>query len=795
MDLFLSYVPDEGDNLDPVLNILDETGYAVQYDYETITQPDWQGAIVNRMKQTNALLAILTPQTVQSEWCRWTITIAKHLQKPIIAVRLRGDDTPLALQQTLQYDFTTEDESILAVFKQSLRKMHTAQRKSVPTKQPVATTPEPTRQTDEYRTVESMLTNGNQNRETDEFPALEGLPRGSQKDSETRETYDTNRQIFFMIQPLVADASTIYSPSLSPQDEVIPTWQTIYDAHLCVFNLSLIDTQGWLEIGIAVALGKRVLLVAEEAEPLPRVLEQYNILRYQDVADLEPKLERLRDNGYFSIEDNTNGQCHLCNSINCPALDRRVDNQSYKVITDSRMLWQGLLGTIRATIHDIATANPAYSSDRAPSVCDLRASIIESKFILTHLDFVQNPINLIYLGLAIGHTKPWLMLYQRGTKLPTLLDAIEKLEDNGIETFKEEQVEQVQDFLDAIYGTRTNSSKPGTAEQFEWQNLATKAKGQLPNAQDSNTEMLKGKLTIVQLDGEQVIEKFNLPDEDGILTFGREGGEAQVILESRFASLNHFRIYESAGRFFVEDLGSRNGTYHNGTLLRRNTPTELYLEDMVMAAGASFLIWDERPMTHTPQKLGLVKESGTHIYKLRLNVPPPSGLVSLNQGVVLQVMFHNDRGRMKKISFETQSYYPFGQILKTLVTDLELPDGNHYLQYQHQRLKPDNTPMQLNMRPNSLIEITSGVDKVANALNTIMNAIDHCERDLVTEQGQRKYRDGFRYMTFEDMYVAAYRNLYNETPQHLEAERLKGLYCPTCQQPLSPTIKVAIKRR
>lgn len=49
--------------------------------------------------------------------------------------------------------------------------------------------------------------------------------------------------------------------------------------------------------------------------------------------------------------------------------------------------------------------------------------------------------------------------------------------------------------------------------------------------------------------------------------------ECSVCLQDEFASNLHAKIYQAEGRFYVEDLGSTNGTYVNGR--RINYPTEL----------------------------------------------------------------------------------------------------------------------------------------------------------------------------------------------------------------------------
>jgi len=53
------------------------------------------------------------------------------------------------------------------------------------------------------------------------------------------------------------------------------------------------------------------------------------------------------------------------------------------------------------------------------------------------------------------------------------------------------------------------------------------------------------------------------PLERGILTIGRSD-DCDIILSDRHVSRHHARISWIDGRYFVEDLGSKNGTYVNG---------------------------------------------------------------------------------------------------------------------------------------------------------------------------------------------------------------------------------------
>jgi hypothetical protein len=59
-------------------------------------------------------------------------------------------------------------------------------------------------------------------------------------------------------------------------------------------------------------------------------------------------------------------------------------------------------------------------------------------------------------------------------------------------------------------------------------------------------------------------ERFDL---FGGLSIGR-AGEAEVRIEDKFASGVHARVYTRGPSYYVEDMGSTNGTYLNGERLR-----------------------------------------------------------------------------------------------------------------------------------------------------------------------------------------------------------------------------------
>jgi hypothetical protein len=63
-------------------------------------------------------------------------------------------------------------------------------------------------------------------------------------------------------------------------------------------------------------------------------------------------------------------------------------------------------------------------------------------------------------------------------------------------------------------------------------------------------------------------ESYPLGDE---ITVGRGGGCSIVLTADQFVSTVHARVFRRGGDVFVEDLGSRNGTFVNGERIATTT--------------------------------------------------------------------------------------------------------------------------------------------------------------------------------------------------------------------------------
>ena len=76
----------------------------------------------------------------------------------------------------------------------------------------------------------------------------------------------------------------------------------------------------------------------------------------------------------------------------------------------------------------------------------------------------------------------------------------------------------------------------------------------------------------------------------GTLTIGRSPS-VSIPIDDKTLSREHTQVYAQVNRYFVRDLGSKNGTYLNNQLLRQ--PAQLKHGDRIRLGSASFMIlWD-----------------------------------------------------------------------------------------------------------------------------------------------------------------------------------------------------------
>ena len=108
-----------------------------------------------------------------------------------------------------------------------------------------------------------------------------------------------------------------------------------------------------------------------------------------------------------------------------------------------------------------------------------------------------------------------------------------------------------------------------------WANLRTTTRPAMPVAppprapREPEGNKTINKLRVVQPEGQKGVV-YELGDE---ITIGRAQG-CRVNLDDTYVSQLHARVFRRDGRVLIEDLGSTNGTFHNGKKVSGSVPVE-----------------------------------------------------------------------------------------------------------------------------------------------------------------------------------------------------------------------------
>jgi formylglycine-generating enzyme required for sulfatase activity len=122
MRLFISYVQNDYSTALTIVDILRYSGHEPMFDHRLLQGSDWQTASSSAIRQCDVFVILLSPRSVESEWCLWECCEALDLEKPVVPVLLQPCDIPSMLQEIQYTDFSGGD--VLIAVAQLLGGLH-----------------------------------------------------------------------------------------------------------------------------------------------------------------------------------------------------------------------------------------------------------------------------------------------------------------------------------------------------------------------------------------------------------------------------------------------------------------------------------------------------------------------------------------------------------------------------------------------------------------------------------------------------------------------------------------------
>jgi hypothetical protein len=509
-------------------------------------------------------------------------------------------------------------------------------------------------------------------------------------------------------------ADTDIEGNIRGQSLLLKICQKIFLTSFGIFVLSPENPNSYLEMGIALGLNRPIVAIAEKKTPLPPVLQGHNIIKYTDYSDLKTQLAELCDRGFPPTTRPTPEHCYFCDRI-CESMSTPPDENSYLVLNRSKLLWRNLMRSLTPHLaqYDLS---PVYLSDRAvgPMLCDVRRKVFSSQFALCHLGALSDESSFLALGMAIGGRVPWILLSKLGQEsIPSALQGSGVIEYNALADLEAPLIDTLGAFLGRITpDTVVKEDKTAFLSLPFWVQLEDWISRVKHAAQTS--EAIETEIRVIQYKGQELLSRHAVP-KNGLL-FGR-GSDCTVTVENQSVSSRHFRILKGrTGRYFVEDLNSKNGTFLNGTRMSPGQRAELHLNDTIRIPGARFLVWDDRPLpTEKPAQIFGDTSLLPPILKVEIpDVPPPEYLNTWDHSVVLTVLPPNSR---RHSMFEVQAYYPMGKILSKLVDLLNLPKKQYCFTIKNELISDNETPLSVGVKGGDVLVMVP----VASTSNEIVS--------------------------------------------------------------------------
>lgn len=759
MRLFISYAREDRPSVEQLTAYLNSPKFEIWFDPKLSAGQNWKREIEVQISRCHVFVFLASDRACESPWCNWEIERAFAAEKPIIPIALRPEiQLPPAIAH-LQYadlsgGFTPDFVNDLVT---SLKRFAPAEEQE----QPIL---------GEYF-IGHPLTD-------DDY------------------THYLRSKISDVFRP--AGYEPYYAESdASGGMTLLRKCQKIFASSFCVFDVSQSDPDVYIELGIALGFNKPLLILTRDEAAIPpalRATDTGSIVRYASFADLKDRLADHYDAGFPPKPSGETNYCYFCDRA-CEKMSTPPDNSVYLVLNNDNQGWQDVIEQINPCMVE-RSLYPAKLNDPPlrPDLCDLRRHTLRAKFAVCHLGEMADANTYLALGMIIGSKLPWVVLHQRGSgEIPQNLQGLDRIEYHKLFNFEAEQRQTLERFLNKVMPIPGRPTRLLDRLKPFWQELKDWI-GEETQPQPAAEEVFQGRPRIIEKDSERYSTKHNIPSK-GTMVFGRDN-RCDVILAHPFVSGQHFQIEEAPnGKYYIEDLGSQNGTYRNGRQIKAHTKEEIFFQDTISVVGwlFQFQVWDQRAV---PGEDAPLRPGGTarlDLIPIQLNdIIPPRSITVLEKGIF--TILHS----AASVNVEVPLYYPMGRILaelvKLLIDRKIIPDTEKDKKYRfslrRRLLDNESTPYDLGLREGARLEIIS--DPVERTHSETYKRITGCDDRSCGSMGVMP--TGVEFGTLRELFNDTYKWLYPEEPLP-DMIKLPVTYCPICQQVVKETSRVRTEKK
>jgi hypothetical protein len=561
-------------------------------------------------------------------------------------------------------------------------------------------------------------------------------------------------------------------------ERLFQVFREVFSANMCIFDISSEEKEQYIELGIALALNKRMIILARKDSSVPSRLASNNVIRYSDTKELRGRLEGALGQGLLDEVQKAAPHCQFCEKA-CPGMGALQYRNRVLVLDNRRVLWMGLMEVLESYL-DKLDVNMLRLTDAPidPPLCDLRGKIRESQFAISHLGNLSNADTMLALGMVIGLRVPRVILSRASQdELPSILAGVDfGMAYEDMDELRQTRLDDLRSrFLDVILPS-FDRLRPTNALKFSWDRFNNLADSLRSESVSRSQKDIQGRLRVLRYQGDHIIRIHTLYTQS--ILFGRDQTKCDVHLPSIAASREHFIIWKGReNNFYVEDLESTIPPVLNGHPLVRGETREIFFGDSLRVGQFEFKIWDNR---HLPMDSIIQTRIPTADLKeghFRIHCPDvqrPSSLVGVDHKYLLRVRYLDKR--LRTVTLEVQGYYPLGKILERLIVHLGLPQIRHHFMIQDEVIEDSATPYDLNIGDSEFLLLVE--NRIDRAILDAQSRIKYCERCQPKMYGEVEWRFGKKLGTLREIFEGIYYE-HNEATPPDDVDFPLG-ECPNC---------------